>query len=105
MRVTIIASDGFVSIDEEGYEGIDLSFMNADIHALQWYGNDGEIERKDERGRIVSNEEITDITPYQSALDLWQVAKESAEQAAKENAEQAAIIQAEMDKLALMGVN
>ena len=84
MRVTIIPSDGFVSVDGEGYDGIDLSFMSEDINALQWYGSDGEIERKDERNRIVSNEKITDISPYQPALDSWQVDKEIAEQEAQE---------------------
>ncbi len=78
MRVTIIPVDGFVSIDGEGYSGIDLSFMGADVHALQWYESEGEIERKDERGRIVSNESITDITPYQPAIDAWQAAKDAA---------------------------
>ena len=80
MRVTIIPSDGFVSVDGEGYDGIDLSFMSEDINALQWYGSDGEIEIKDGRNCIVSNEKITDISPYQPALDSWQVDKEIAEQ-------------------------
>jgi hypothetical protein len=80
MRITIIPNDGFVSIDGEGYSDLDLSFMDDNIHALQWYDNEGEIERKDNRGRVVANEEITDITPYQPALDEWQVAKELSEQ-------------------------
>jgi hypothetical protein len=82
MRVTIIPVDGFVSVDGEGYSELDLSFMASDIHALQWYDTDGEIERQDSRGRITANEEITDLTPYQPALDAWQVAKAAAEEAA-----------------------
>jgi hypothetical protein len=82
MKITIIPEDGFVAVDGDGYSKLDLSFMDTNIHALQWYGSDGEIERKDERGRIVSNEEVTDITPYQTALDSWQAAKEIAEQEA-----------------------
>lgn len=82
MRVTIIPADSFVSVDGEGYSNLDLSFMNADIHALQWYDTEGEIERQDNRGRIVANEEITDLSPYQPALDAWQAAKESAAVAA-----------------------
>nr|MCH9834597.1 hypothetical protein [bacterium] len=70
--------DGFVSVDGEGYSGLDLSFMASDVHALQWYETEGEIERKDIRGRIISNEAITDLTPYQPALDAWQVAKNAA---------------------------
>jgi len=80
MRITIIPNDGFVSVDGEGYGELDLSFMDSSIHALQWYETEGEIERKDNRGRVVVNEEITDITPYQQALDEWQVAKELSEQ-------------------------
>lgn len=83
MRVTIIPEDGFVSVDGEGYSELDLSFMDADIHALQWYDTDGEIERQDNRGRIVANEPITDLTPYQPALDAWQAAKEAADAAAQ----------------------
>jgi len=79
MRVTIIPADGFVSVDGEGYGDLDLAFMDADIHALQWYETEGEIERTDARGRIVANELITDMTPYQPALDAWQAAKEAAE--------------------------
>lgn len=82
MRVTIIPADGFVSVDGEGYSGLDLSFMDADIHALQWYETEGEIERKDSRGRITANEDITDLTPYQPALDAWRAAKDAAEAAA-----------------------
>lgn len=78
MRVSIVPADGFVSVDGEGYIGLDLSFMGSDIHALQWHDTEGEIERKDIRGRIVANESITDLTPYQPALDAWQVAKDLA---------------------------
>ena len=88
MRVTIIPVDGFVSVDNEGYSGLDLSFMDADIHALQWYETEGEIERRDSRGRITANEDIADLTPYQTALDAWQAAKDAAE-AAKDAAEAA----------------
>jgi hypothetical protein len=78
MRVTIIPSDGFVSVDDEGYEGLDLSFMTPDVHAVQWYDTEGEVEYQDARGRSVRNEDITDLTPYQPALDAWQAAKDAA---------------------------
>lgn len=78
MRVTIIPADGFVSIDGEGYTSLDLSFVGADIHALQWYETEGEIERQDNRGRIILNEVITDLSPYQQALDMWQAKKNDA---------------------------
>lgn len=82
MRVTIIPVDGVVLVDGEGYNKLDLTFMSPDIHALQWYGTSGEVERRDERGRIVANEEIVDLTPYQPAIAAWEQAKASAEAAA-----------------------
>ena len=69
MRVTIIPADGKVVIDGVVKVGFDLSFM-ADIHAVQWYGTEGEIERLDERNRH-SNEEITSLEPFQAAIDAW----------------------------------
>ena len=79
MRVTIIPIDGFVSVDGEGYSGLDLSFMASDIHALQWYEADGELEVKDARGRVIENRSIDSLEPYQPALDAWQAAKDAAE--------------------------
>lgn len=78
MKVTIIPKDGFVSVDGAGYSEIDLSFMDSDIHALQWYNTEGEIERKDSRGRITTNEVINDLTPFQPAIDAWEVANAAA---------------------------
>lgn len=75
MRVTIIPEDGLVSVDKEGYSGLDLSFMASDVHAVQWYGTEGEVEYQDARGRAVRNEKITDLKPFQPALDAWQVSK------------------------------
>jgi hypothetical protein len=87
MRLTIIPSDGFVSIDGEGFSGLDLSFLDTDIHAIQWYGTDGEVERKDSRGRLISNEIITDISPYQLAIDKWNAQKLEEEKILEESIE------------------
>jgi hypothetical protein len=83
MRVTIIPVDGFVSVDGEGYSDLDLTFMAADIHALQWYETDGELEIEDTRGRVIENRPIDSLEPYQTALDAWQTAKDAAEAAAE----------------------
>jgi hypothetical protein len=77
MRVTIIPEDGFVSVDGEGFTKLDLSFMDKDIHAVQWFDTEGEVERKNSRGAIIANETITSITPFQKALDAWQAAKDA----------------------------
>ena len=92
MRVTIIPDDGFVSVDGEGFLDIDLSSMPANVHAVQWYHTEGEVEYRDARGRATHNEAITDITQYHFALELWQAAKteHEAREAARAEAEAAA---------------
>lgn len=69
MRVTIVPSDSVVIIDGVAKNPIDLSFM-ADIHAVQWYGTWGEVERVGTDYQH-SNERIESIAPYQKAIDLW----------------------------------
>jgi len=76
MRVTIIPLDGYVSVDGEGFSKLDLSFIDPTINAVQWYGQSGEIERKDQNGSIIANEKITSIASFQAALDVWQIAKD-----------------------------
>jgi hypothetical protein len=80
MRVTIIPVDGFVSVDGVSFGGLDLSFMDVSVHAVQWYDTHGEIEIKDlVTRRMVANEVITSIDIYQPAIDAWQVAKTTEE--------------------------
>jgi hypothetical protein len=81
MRLTIVPEDGFVSIDGKGFTNLDLSFLDTSIHAIQWYGAEGEIERKNSQGKIISNEVITSILPYQLAIDKWNTAKLEQERA------------------------
>jgi hypothetical protein len=78
MRVTIVLTDdSSVSVDGEGFGGLDLSFMDPAIHAIQWYDTRGVVEYKDlATGNIVTNQEITDFTPYQQAITVWQAEKE-----------------------------
>jgi len=44
MKLTIIRSDGAVYKDGVSYSGLDLSSVPTDVHALQWYGTEGEVE-------------------------------------------------------------
>lgn len=82
MRLTIIPVDGFVSVDGVGFGGLDLSFMDASVHAVQWYETHGEVEIKNpETGRMVANEVITTIEIYQPAITMWQTAKTAQDQA------------------------
>lgn len=83
MRVTIIPIDGSVSVDGKGFGGLDLSFMDSSVHAVQWYEAHGEIEVKDPAtGRMIANEVITSINAFQPAIDAWQAAKTAEEAAA-----------------------
>jgi hypothetical protein len=77
MRVTILPDDNSVSVDGESYGGLDLSFIDVTIHAVQWYDTYGEIERKDPvTKRMTSNEEITVFDQFQQAITVWQVEKD-----------------------------
>lgn len=74
MRVTIIADDNIVLV-EEFAERVDLSGLNSDIHAVQWYGTRGEVEYKMDfiKGQKKPNTEITNFEPFQKYVDLWMV--------------------------------
>ena len=80
MRMTIVPEDKLVNIDGLVFSELDLSFIPTNVHAIQWYGEEGTVEIKDERNRIIETQDFTDLTPYQPALDAWQVAKNVADQ-------------------------
>ena len=66
MKLTIIADDKLVSKDGVSYDNLDLSFLDSDVWAVQWDTDKGQIEKRD-----LSIVEITDITPYNTALTKW----------------------------------
>jgi hypothetical protein len=79
MKVTIIPSDGFVSVDGVGYDSLDLSAIDVSVHAVQWYGEEGEVEvRNPTTRKMVENRAITSLSAFQSALDAWNVANTAA---------------------------
>jgi hypothetical protein len=57
MRVTIIPDDKLVVVNGEPVEGVNMSSMPSEIHAVQWYEDHGEIEFRDRR----ANEQFTDF--------------------------------------------
>lgn len=83
-RLTIIADDRFVSVDDRGLFLPDLSWIPSDFSALQWTGSSGEIEFRDNR----PNEEITDLGIYSRAVTdhAAEVARLEAAEEAKEAA-------------------
>lgn len=64
-----------VSIDGQPYSGIDLSFLDPLIHAIQWYDVFGEVEWMDAFGKITENQTIDSFTPYDAVIPLWEQAK------------------------------
>ena len=79
MKLTIIADDNTVGINNEFYLNINLMQLDSSIHAIQWYGEYGEVEYKSLfiNNKIVkpTNVLITDISEYQFAIDEWNKAK------------------------------
>jgi hypothetical protein len=79
MKLTIVAGDQSVGVDGEFFATIDLSQLDPAIHAVQWDGEYGEIEFKTvfTNGALTKphNQLITDITPFQFAVDAWNAKK------------------------------
>ena len=57
MRLTVVPSDKIIIKDGKEYKVTDLSYLDSNIHAIQWYDDKGEIEYVDG----TSNLEITDM--------------------------------------------
>lgn len=88
-KVTIITPDSAVYVDNYWISEMDVSSVASNIHAIQWDGSNGHIEYNDGK----KNEEITDISPYQSIIDDH----------ATKKAEQEAANQAEVDAQTALG--
>jgi hypothetical protein len=79
MKLTIIADDKRVGVDGLFFDPIELPQLDSTIHAVQWYGEYGEVEYKTrfENGTLVkpANLLITNVTPFQFAVDAWSAKK------------------------------
>ena len=74
MKLTVVPSDLMVIKDNEGYSVTDLSYLDKNIHAIQWQDTTGEIEYLDNTPNLV----INDITPYNQCVTDWETAKAKA---------------------------
>jgi hypothetical protein len=74
MRVTIVAEDNLVVVEGQP-ERVDLSTLDEEIHAVQWFGTVGEVEFKTDyiENTRKHNERISDFTPYQKFVDAWMI--------------------------------
>jgi len=72
MRVTIIPIDTFCAVDGIGFDGIDMTSVPKDVHAVQWFGTWGEQELLDlKTGRIDRNENIDNLDAFQAVLNSY----------------------------------
>jgi hypothetical protein len=65
MRLTIIPSDNLVGVDGKFLNGLDLTSCGipANIHAIQWYETEGEVEFVDNPDRTKPQNEIVSLLP------------------------------------------
>jgi len=77
MKISIIVPDKMVVVDGIGFSIEDMSFIDSSIHAIQWKDTKGHVEFvEDENGIKPLNNLITDLSPYQPAVNQWQVKKD-----------------------------
>lgn len=65
MRVTMIRDDNMVIIDGRALS-VDLSDMPSDVHAVQWFGESGHVEKQGQ-----PNESISTISSYQTWISRF----------------------------------
>lgn len=74
-RMTVVVEDGFVSINNQGYLGLDVSTAPSDVRAMQWYGTMGEEEMKyTPPNSPEPNRTINDLDQYQTIIAEWEQA-------------------------------
>lgn len=94
MRATIIPADNFCSVDGVGIHGVDVTSVAPEVHAVQWYGTYGEIEIKNPvTGKIVSNDDISNLDAFQSVLDSYWDNRAAADAAEQEAAAENSVIE------------
>lgn len=83
MRLTIVPIDNNVGIDEQFFTDLDLSncAIPNNIHALQWYDTEGEVEFINNLDRTKPLNEIINTLPIwaNACITVWNMAKEKQE--------------------------
>ena len=79
MRITVIPADRWIRRDDDAANLPDWPFDDADIHAIQWYDSEGEIEYNGRpKPPNVPFFEAVILQPYLDALDA-ELAAQAAE--------------------------
>lgn len=91
MRISVIVEDKLVIIDGESFTDVDLSFLPPEFHAIQWFGNKGEIEIKDLQSTVtrIKENKVIDILEYES--DILRAVEEIKNQQLLENSSKAEV--------------
>ncbi len=94
MRVTIIPIDTFCAVDGIGFDGIDMTSVPKDVHAVQWFGTWGEEEILDlKTGRIDRNEKIASLDTFEAVLNSYWSIRNRHDAAVKEAINEQTIIE------------
>lgn len=75
MRVTVIPADRWIRRDDDAANLPEWPFKDVNIHAIQWYDIEGEVEYTDHPkppNKIITSPSI--LAPYLEALDAFLVA-------------------------------
>ena len=106
MRLIIIPIDKFVSIDNEGIHGVDMTWIpeftgesgiSTSVHAVQWYGDHGEIELNSRDNNLV----ITELGVLEEVITKYEERKLEI----VEIAEQERLEQIELDHDSLLDID
>lgn len=73
MRVTIIRDDNLIIVDGRALT-VDLTDLPADLHAVQWSGTAGHVERQG-----MPNQTIDSLGDYQTWISRWNIAVAAAD--------------------------
>ena len=80
MKFTIISDDKTIIVDGFGYSELEFTIDN-NIHAVQWYGDIGEIEYKSQltNGGLIKPQNliIHQYSDFTLALNAWESAKQN----------------------------
>lgn len=77
MRVSVIKSDKFVTVDGKAYGNLDMSTVPADVVAMQWFGTYGELEHAEVDGVKPPNTRIDSDALFQPLIAAWQVSADA----------------------------
>ena len=91
-KLTIVPTDGMVSIDGLSYSELKMTGIPKNLHALQWFGKGGEIEYvADDYGETKPNTRIDSLPKWtEKNIKVWETANKNAIEAAANEAAEAA---------------